>query len=262
MQAGGDPLVEVGGTIPPQRERARTDEGLGVAVRGRCPGFAGLDFRGLAQVGRGVDTADAGLHLDQGRDRGCHRARSHGAAAIGKQFGVQGIAPAGLAMAVAGVRGGQRVVEDAVGNQEPAVIERPQQVVRQFMAKDCQQFLLRQALQQGALQNDVDFARHVDQRGIHFLPRGLVQRCGPIDAQSCHRLCQRCVHIRMRVGIEAIGVAQQRGAKRLQMLGVGGAGPGPIPDFGFVVAQIIHHCGVIGQRHQHGAVRGVGVHMG
>ncbi|MCY1213228.1 hypothetical protein D9M72_249950 [compost metagenome] len=233
-----------------------------MAVGGACARLVGFDLGRLAQVGGCVHAADAGLHLDQRRHGRRYRARGHGTAAVGEQFGMQRVAAPGLAMAGAGAGRGQRVVQDAVGHQELAVVARPQQVVGQLMAEHRQQLRRRQPIQQRPLQDDVDLAGHVDQRGVHVLARGLVERRGRADAEPRHRLGQRRVHAGMRVRLDAVGVAQQHRAQCLALIGAGRAGAGPAPDLGLMAAQVVDHRCVIGQRHQRAAIRGVRVHAG
>jgi hypothetical protein len=67
-------------------------------------GLLRIDLGRLPEIGGRIDLADAGIELDQRRNRRVRRAAGDGRSAISEQFGMQRVATPGFAEGCGGTR--------------------------------------------------------------------------------------------------------------------------------------------------------------
>ncbi|MNS94548.1 hypothetical protein D3C72_1287700 [compost metagenome] len=256
FERGGQPFVGVVLATGPQAQRAGAHEHLGVAHAARLQCLVvgvGADFLGLRQVARHVDLREAGLDLDERAHGGLERAAGHAAAAVGKGLGVQRMAPRGLQVARVGARVGRRGVQQAVDDVVLAAVALPQQVVRQLVAEHGLALGRLQFFEQRAREHDVRLARHDVDRGVHgcdVAGRGLVERDARGDAQALRGQGGVGMQVGVRVGVEAVGAAQQFGAHGGRVFFARFGRSGPAPGLGFVRLEVGGQCLLVGQRRQ------------
>nr|WP_296793009.1 hypothetical protein [Variovorax sp.] len=256
FERAGQPGIGLRIALAPQPQRAGAHEDLGMAGAARGRVGPGADLVGLAQVARGMDLREAGLHLDQRAHRGLERAAAHAGATVREGLGVEAVAPRGLQMARVGARIGRGRLQQPVDHQVAAVVARPQQVMGELVAEHGLQLGPLQPLEQRAREHDVGLARqHVD-GGVHRAVVALVERDRYRDAEPLRDQHGMRMQLWMRVGVEPVRLAQQLGAHGRRMLLARLGRGGPAPGLGFVRPQVGGQRLLVGQRHQLGQADG------
>src|SRR5678816_14905 len=123
---------------------------------------AGVEyFVRLLEITRRADLDESRLHFHQRGDGRVERSAGDGRTAIGEDFGEQAIEARGARVRrfCTGIVGTRR--ENAIGGMVDAALERPEQMVCEFMADQRFELWSLEALENGAEEHHVRLARHV-----------------------------------------------------------------------------------------------------